>query len=131
MQRRREGTSSVAFEVLRINCKKGFINLFIFNYLASNINLLIFNCLTWDINLFIFNFLRQIFVFEKVYISQAEENGCLWMRVFILGKTHSRKWHRILCTSILQCRFSRKGIKLIRFILFEVLGVPEPWDTSV
>ena len=41
-----EGTSSVAFEVLRINCKIDFINLFIFNCLTLNINLLIFNCST-------------------------------------------------------------------------------------
>ena len=42
----REGTSSVAFEVLIMNCEKDFIHWFIFNYLASNINLFIFNCLT-------------------------------------------------------------------------------------
>ena len=46
VQRRREGTSSIAFEVLIMNCKKDFVNLFIFNCLILNINLLIFNCLT-------------------------------------------------------------------------------------
>ena len=34
-----------------------------------------------------------------------------------------------LCTSI--CRFSAKGIKLTRFVLFEVLSLPQHWVTSV
>ena len=38
-QARSEGTSSVTFEVLIINCEIDFINLFIFNYFTSNINL--------------------------------------------------------------------------------------------
>ena len=44
--RRSEGTSSVAFEVLVINCQIDFTDLFIYNCLTSNINLFIFNCLT-------------------------------------------------------------------------------------
>ena len=43
IQCRSEGTSSVAFEVLIINCEIYFINLFIFNCLALNINVFIFN----------------------------------------------------------------------------------------
>ena len=42
VQGRSEGTSSVAFEVLIINCQIYFINLFIFNCLALNIKLFIF-----------------------------------------------------------------------------------------
>ena len=57
----REGTSSVAFEVLIMNCEKDFINL------------CIFNCLTLNINLFIFNFLTSNFCFPK-NIWQAEKN---------------------------------------------------------
>ena len=45
-QRGRKGTSSVAFQVLTMNCKIDSINLFIFNYLELNINLFIFDCLT-------------------------------------------------------------------------------------
>ena len=41
-QGRSEGTSSVAFEVLIINCQIYFINLFIFNCLKLNIKLFIF-----------------------------------------------------------------------------------------
>ena len=41
-QGRSEGTSSVAVEVLIINCQIYFINLFIFNCLTSNIKLFIF-----------------------------------------------------------------------------------------
>ena len=33
--------------------------------------------------------------------------------------------YRILCKSILKCGFSSKGIKLTRFIPFEVVGVPQ------
>ena len=42
-QGRREGTSSVAFEELIINCHIYFINLFVFSCLTLNINLFIFN----------------------------------------------------------------------------------------
>ena len=45
-QGRSEGTSSVTFEVLIINCEIDFINLFIFNCLTSNVNLFYFSCLT-------------------------------------------------------------------------------------
>ena len=39
--------------------------------------------------------------------------------------------YRTLCKSILKCGFPIKGIKLTWFILFEVLGVPWLWGTSV
>ena len=55
-QGRSEGTSSVTFEVLIINCEIDFINLFIFNCLTSNINLFNFNCLASN-----FCFLKNIF----------------------------------------------------------------------
>ena len=38
---------------------------------------------------------------------------------------------RTLCTSILTCAFSTKGIRLTWFILFDVLGVSHRWGTSV
>ena len=71
---RREGTSSVEFEVLIMNSEKDFIHWFIFNYLASNINLLIFNCLTLNINLFIFDCLTSNFCFPKnIYFASRRE----------------------------------------------------------
>ena len=36
-----------------------------------------------------------------------------------------------LCISILKCGFPARGIKLTRFILFEVFGVSQLWGTSV
>ena len=81
-QRRSEGTSSVAFEVVIMNRQIDFINLFIFNCLTLNINLLIFNCLT------------SKFCSQKTYLSQVEENkktrkveekSCLWTRVLSFG----------------------------------------------
>ena len=45
-QGRSEGTSSVEFEVLTINRKIEFVNLFILKCLTSNINFFIFYCLT-------------------------------------------------------------------------------------
>ena len=60
----RNGISSVAFEVLVMNCKIGFKILLISNYLALNISLLIFN--SFDLNLFS----------QNTYISQPEENEC-------------------------------------------------------
>ena len=55
-QGRSEGTSSIAFEVLTINCQIYFINLFIFN------------CLTLNINLFIFNLFDVKYLFSENYI---------------------------------------------------------------
>ena len=58
--RLQRGTSNVALEVLIINCKKYFINLFIFKYLASNIKLFIFSCL------------NSIFFFPNTYICKQK-----------------------------------------------------------
>ena len=70
----REGNSSVSYEVLITNCEKDFINMFIFNYLASNINLFIFNSLTLDINLSIFNFLMWRYCIPKnIYFASRTE----------------------------------------------------------
>ena len=56
-----EGTSSVAFEALVINWHIEFINLFIVNCLKLN------------------------FCFPITYLSQAEENSCLWTSVLSFG----------------------------------------------
>ena len=82
-----EDTSSVAFEVLIINCKIDFINLFIFNCLTSNIYLFIFNCLTSNVNLFNFNCLTPNFCFPKnISLASRRErlfmDTCPWFRVF-------------------------------------------------
>ena len=55
-QRRSDGTSSVAFEVLIINCQTYFINLFIFN------------CLTLNIKLFLFKLFDIIFLFSENHV---------------------------------------------------------------
>ena len=56
VQGRSEGTSSVAFEVLIINCQIYFINLFIFN------------CLTLNIKLFIFKLFDVKFLFSENHV---------------------------------------------------------------
>ena len=75
-QGRSEGTSSVPFEVLIINCQIYFINLFIFNCLTLNIKLFIFK-------LFDVNFCFQIIMpfanrRERLFME-------LWMRVLSFG----------------------------------------------
>ena len=86
----------------------------------------------------------QIFVFRKSCLSQTEENSCLWSygpatlvldfkltgeNGDLLSLRHLK--YRTLCKSILKCGFSTKGIELTQFVLFEVVGVPQLWDTSV
>ena len=66
LQGHREGTSSVALEVLIIICQIYFINLFIFNCLKLNIKIVHLQ-VVWC----------QIFVFRKSCLSYIEENGCL------------------------------------------------------
>ena len=75
-----KGSSSVAFEVLIINCQIDFMNLFIFNCLTSDIILFIFNCLRSDINLFIFNCLTSNFCYPKI-ISLSSRRERLFMDV--------------------------------------------------
>ena len=65
-----EGTSSLAFEVLIINCQIYFINLFIFN------------CLTLNIKLFIFKFLDVKFLFFPNVLSFANRREWLFMELW-------------------------------------------------
>ena len=126
----------IAFEVLTINCPIYFINLFIFNYLTLNIKLMIFKLI--DVK----------FLFSKNHVF------CKLKRTAVYGLMDARPSFRILkspgimmtcylrdinkflmdrtlCKSRLKCGFSTKSIELTRFVLFEVLGVPQLWDTSV
>ena len=140
LQRRREGTSSVAFEVLIINCQIYFINLFIFN------------CLTLNIKLFIFKLFDVKFLFSQNHVflflfSRTEENGCLWpyervalvsdfkltrkMTICYFRDINKFLRYRILCKSILKCGFPTKGIELTQFLLFEVLVVPQLRGTLI
>ena len=66
VQGRSKDASSIAFEVLLINCQIYFINFFIFN------------CLTLRMKLFIFKLFDVKFLFWESCLSQREENGCLW-----------------------------------------------------
>ena len=88
---------------------------------------------------------RQIFVFRKLCLSQTEENGCLWSyrRASLVShfkptrenddllswETNKFSRYRTVCKSILKCGFPTKGIKLTRFVLFEILRVPQLWGT--
>ena len=135
----REGTSSVAFEVLTMNYETDFTNLFIFNYLVSNMNLFIVSCLALNINLFIFNCLTSNFCFPKnIYFASRRERLFMDVRLHsrilnspgkmmtcYLRDTNKSLRHRTLCTSILKCGFPTKGTELTRLVLFEVLRVPQ------
>ena len=67
LQGRNEGTSSVAFEVLVINCQMCFIHLFIFN------------CLTLNIKLFIFKLFDVKCLFsEKHVFRKQKRTASLW-----------------------------------------------------
>ena len=107
--------SSIAFEVLIMNSKKDFINLFSFNYPASKINLFIFNYLTLNIILFIFDCLTSNFCLKKnIHFASRRErvfvDACPCFRVLnSLGKmmacylrdSNNFLRYRTLCTSIL------------------------------
>ena len=71
-----EGTSSVAFEVLIINCQIYFIHFFVFNCLTLNIKLLIFKL--FDVK-FLFS---ENHAFRKQKRTAVKE---LWMRVLSFG----------------------------------------------
>ena len=136
-QGRREGNSSVAFEVLIMNCEIDFMNLFIFNYLQSNINLFIFNCLALMINLFIFHCLTSNFCFPKnKYFAGRKERLFMDVRPYFrilnspgkmmtcyLRDTNKFLRYRALCTNILKFRSPARGIELTRLVPFEVLRV--------
>ena len=63
---RSEGTSSVAFEVLIINCQIYYINS------------LIFNCLTLNIKLFIFKLSDVKFLFSENYVIRRQERTAVY-----------------------------------------------------
>ena len=76
MQGRSEGTSSVAFKVLIINCQIYFINSFILH------------CLTLNTKLFIFKFFDVKFLFSEnhVFVNRRERLFMeLWTRVLSFG----------------------------------------------
>ena len=82
-----KGSSSVAFEVLIINCQIDFMNLFIFNCLTSDIILFIFNCLRSDINLFIFNCLTlsKLFLLSKNHIFVKQKRTAVYGRASLVS----------------------------------------------
>ena len=135
-QGRSEGTSSVAFEVLIINCQIYFINLFIFN------------CLTLNIKLFIFNLFGVKLLFSKNHVFCKQKRTALYglmdmrlqfrilnppgkMMTCCLRDINKFLRYRTLCKSILKCGFPTKGIELTRFVLFEILGVPQLCGTWI
>ena len=131
-QGRSEGTSSVAFELLIINCQIYYINLFIFN------------CLALNVNLFIFNLCDVKFLFSESHICRKQKRTAVYWRASLvsdfklnrenddlLSSRHKCFFWGTLCNNILKCGFLTKGIKLTRFIYFEALGAPQLWDPSV
>ena len=66
MQGRSEGISSVAFELLIINCQIYFINSFIFN------------CLTLNIKLFIFKFFDVKFLFSENHVFHKQKRMAIY-----------------------------------------------------
>ena len=129
-QGRGKGTSKVAFEVLIINCKLYFINSFISN------------CLTVNIKLFIFKLFDVKFLCLENHVSRKQKRTAFygvmdarpqfWI-LHSLGKMMScylrdiNKYlrYRTLCKSIIKCGFPTKGIELTRFVLFEILELPQ------
>ena len=107
-----------------MNCEIDSINLFIFSYLVLNINL------------FIFSFLMSNFCFPKnIYFASRRErlltdarpqfrilNSPRKMMTCYLGDTNKFLGYCTLCMSIL---------KLTCLVLFEVVGVLQPWGAWV
>ena len=115
MQGRSEGTASVAFKVLIIDCHIEFIKLFIFNCVMSNF------CFTKNIS---FTRSRERLFMEvrpqfQISISPGKMMTCY------LQDTDTFLRYRTLCTRILKCGIPTRGIKLTGFVLFEVLGEPQ------
>ena len=109
-QGHREDSSSIAFEVLIMNCEEDFINLFIFNCLKSNINLLIFNCLTSN-----FCFLRNIYFINRRERPLVDARPYFWilnslgkMMTCYLRDTKTFSRYRTLCTVYFNARFQQK-----------------------
>ena len=127
LQGHSQRTSSVAFEVLIINCQAYFINLFIFT------------CLTLNIYLFSFNLFDVKFLFSENHIFRKQTRlavyGCASLvSDFKLTRENDDLLSSRLCKtcylrtlhkSILKCGFPTKSIKLTRFVLLEVFGVPQ------
>ena len=111
-QGRSESTSSVAFEVLIINCHIEFINLLIFNCLTSNLNLFIFNCLTSNFcfpkNIYFASTRERLFMDARPYFRISTSPGK--MMTCYLRETNKFLRYRILSTSILKCGFPAKCI---------------------
>ena len=127
-QGRSEGTSSVALEVLIINCQIYFINLFIFN------------CVTLDIKLFIFKFFNVKSLFSENHVFRKQKITAVYGvmdthpqfqilnqpgRIITCYFRDINKFlrYRTLCRNILKCRFQTKGIELTPFVTFEVVGL--------
>ena len=125
-----EGTSSVSFEVLIINCQMYFINLFILN------------CLTLNIKLFIFKLFGVKYLCPKNHVFRKQNKTAVYGLMDVASLVSDFKLtrenddllsldinkfvrYRTLCKSILKCGFLTKGIELTRFVLFQVLGGPK------
>ena len=131
---RSESTSSVAFEMLIINCQMELINLFIFNWLTPNINVFTFNCLKSN-----FWFRKNISFARRKELLVMDARASLVLDrklprenddiIFLIQRSILR--YHTLCTSILKCGLPTKGIKLTRFVHFGVLGVSQLWAISV
>ena len=129
VQGRSEGTSSVAFEVLIINCQIYFLNSFMVN------------CLTLNIKLFIFKLFDVKFLFSENHVFRKQKRTAVFgvmerpqfrilnslekMTTCYLRDINKFLRYRTLCKSILKCGFLTRGIELTRFALFQILGVPQ------
>ena len=119
--------SSVTLEVLIINCETDFVNFFIFNCLTPNINLFNLNCLTSN-----FCFLknissaskRELFFMDALLQFRVLKSLGKMMTCYLRDKNKFLRYCT-LCTSILKCRFSTKGIELTWLILFEAVEIPQ------
>ena len=106
-----EGASTLASEVLTINCQTCFKEFFSFNYLMSNFSF-------WK---------RYIFRRQKITAVKTVRPYFQMLnptRKMMTFSRHNKVLRcRILCTNILKCEFQAKGIEPTRFdkVLPEVL----------
>ena len=112
MQGRREGTSSVVFELLIKNCETDSINLSIFNYLVLNINLFIFNCLMSNFcfpkNIYFAGKRERLFMGARPQFQILNSPG--EMMTCYLQDSNRFLGYCTLRTSIPNCGFLAKGI---------------------
>ena len=111
-----------------MNCQICFINSFIF--------------LTLNIKIFIFKLFEVKFLFSENHVFRKKRrtdvdgvvdarpefrilNSLGKMMTCYLRDINKFLKYRTLYKSILKCGFPTKGIKLTRFVLFEILGVPQ------